>query len=157
MAEHFRVCLLASTWGCQSLTAIHSVCRREAAPRWFAAVCLSWKCSASAGQERKRRGMRGVGGWRGGMGSSWTSPSPASRGFYTISSQKWKCHGSVHLPNNWNLGQWFIYFISHHSCISSMLLHINCCCDFVFAFFFLCFSFHLSTSLPPSLSPLFLI
>lgn len=102
VAEHFRVCLLASTWGCQSLTGIHSVCRREAAPRWFAAVCLSWKCSASAGQERKREG---------GGESSWTSPSPASRGFYTISSQKWKCHGSVHLPNNWNLGQSFIYFI----------------------------------------------
>lgn len=64
VAEHFRVCLLASTWGCQSLTGIHSVCRREAAPRWLAAVCLSWKCSASAGQERKRgRGRVGGGLW----------------------------------------------------------------------------------------------
>lgn len=155
VAEHFRVCLLASTWGCQSLTGIHSVCRREAAPRWLAAVCLSWKCSASAGQERKREGG---GEW----GSSWTSPSPASRGFYTISSQKWKCHGSVHLPNNWNLGQWFIYFISYHSCISSILLHINCCCcDFVFGFFWCSLSISLSiplyTSLLPSLPILSLI
>lgn len=55
VAEHFRVCLLASTWGCQSLTGIHSVCRREAAPRWLSAVCLSWKCSASAGQQREGR------------------------------------------------------------------------------------------------------
>lgn len=52
VAEHFRVCLLASTWACQGLTGIHSVCRIEAAPRWFAAVCLSWKCSASTGQQR---------------------------------------------------------------------------------------------------------
>lgn len=65
VAEHFRVCLLSSTWGCQTLTGIHSVCRREAAPRWVAAVCLSWKCFASAGQERKRRsgGVLVVGGW----------------------------------------------------------------------------------------------
>lgn len=61
VAEHFRVCLPASTWACQSLTAIHSVYGREAAPRWFAAVCLSWKCSASAGQERKRKGGGGDG------------------------------------------------------------------------------------------------
>lgn len=79
VAEHFRVCLLASTWACQSLTAIHSVCGREAAPRWFAAVCLSWKCSASAGQERKRRGRGGGGGgwWKGGWGPH--GPLPARR------------------------------------------------------------------------------
>lgn len=111
LAEHFRVCLPASTWSCQSMTGIHSHCRSEAAPRWPADVWLSWKCSASAGQWRKGKGgvCLCVCGWR---GSSWTSPSAASRGFYTISSQKWKCHGSVHLLNNWNLGQWFIYFIS---------------------------------------------
>lgn len=141
VAEHFRVCLLSSTWGCQTLTGIHSVCRREAAPRWVAAVCLSWKCFASAGQERKRR-SGGV--LVGGVGSLWTSSSLASRGFYTISSQKWKCHGSVHLPNNWNLGQWFIYFIPYHSCISSNLLHINSYCDFVFAIFWCSFSVSLS-------------
>lgn len=107
VAEHFRVCLLASTWACQGLTGIHSVCRIEAAPRWFAAVCLSWKCSASTGQQRG--GLEGVESVVVVGGSSWTSPSLASRGFYTISSKKWKCHGSVHLSNNWNLGQRFIY------------------------------------------------
>lgn len=60
VAEHFRVCLLASTWGCQSLTGILSVCRREVVPRWLDAVCLSWKCAASAGQARRSRD----GGWR---------------------------------------------------------------------------------------------
>lgn len=109
-------------------------------------------CRAREKEKRDERGGRAVGGW----GSSWTSPSLASRGFYTISSQKWKCHGSVHLPNNWNLGQWFIYFISHHSCISSILLHINCCCDFVFAVFFLSLFLFPSLRIPSSLplSPL---
>lgn len=83
----------------------------------------------------------------GGGGSSWTSPSPASRGFYTISSQKWKCHGSVHLPNNWNLGQWFIYLISYHSCISSVLLHINCCCEFGYFWCAFCHSFSIHSFL----------
>lgn len=87
LAEHFRVCLPASSRSCQGLTGIHSLCRRKAAPRWLAAVCLFRKCSASAGQRGKREKRR-----KGGCAFVWgvlmDLSQPASGGFYTISSQK---------------------------------------------------------------------
>lgn len=103
--------------------------------------------------KRERETMVGWGGVGRGGGSSWTSPSPASRGFYTISSQKWKCHGSVHLPNNWNLGQCFIYLISCRSCISSTLLHITLLLLGLCLSLALFLSFHSSVSLPPPFLP----
>lgn len=65
-------------------------------------------CVCRATEKRGKKEEGGGGGARLCGGSSWTSPSLRLEDFTPFHLKKWKCHGSVHLPNSWNLGQWFI-------------------------------------------------